>query len=87
MDGVGTSKKNLKPGERPKGRPPNHLKNSKIPIKKPSPKKSGVKKVGRPKIEDQNLEKTATSQSGVLTKQPDTARRVSTRSKKPGINH
>jgi len=77
---AGTSKKATKPGERPKGRPPNSVKNAKLATKKTSPKKSGVKKVGRPKNEDQNSEKG--SPTGMLTK-PDTARRVSTRSKKP----
>ena len=78
---AGTSKKPSKPGERPKGRPPNSVKNAKLATKKTSPKKTGVKKVGRPKNEDQNSEKG--SPTGMLTK-PDTARRVSTRSKKPG---
>ena len=78
---AGTSKKPSKPGERPKGRPPNSVKNPKLATKKTSPKKTGVKKVGRPKNEDQNSEKG--SPTGMLTK-PDTARRVSTRSKKPG---
>merc|ERR1712123_432059 len=77
---AGTSKKPSKPGERPKGRPPNSVKNAKLATKKTSPKKTGVKKVGRPKNEDQNSEKG--SPTGMLTK-PDTARRVSTRSKKP----
>eukprot|EP00090_Calanus_glacialis_P004829 TRINITY_DN13613_c0_g1_i3.p1 TRINITY_DN13613_c0_g1~~TRINITY_DN13613_c0_g1_i3.p1 ORF type:complete len:1754 (+),score=367.34 TRINITY_DN13613_c0_g1_i3:202-5463(+) len=77
---AGTSKKPTKPGERPKGRPPNSVKNAKLATKKTSPKKTGVKKVGRPKNEDQNSEKG--SPTGMLSK-PDTARRVSTRSKKP----
>jgi len=77
---AGTSKKPSKPGERPKGRPPNSVKNAKLATKKTSPKKTGVKKVGRPKNEDQNSEKG--SPTGMLAK-PDTARRVSTRSKKP----
>jgi len=77
---AGTSKKSNKPGERPKGRPPNPNKNAKLAPKKTSPKKTGVKKVGRPKNEDQTTDKG--SPTGLLTK-PDTARRVSTRSKKP----
>jgi len=77
---AGTSKKPSKPGERTKGRPPNSVKNTKLTNKKTSPKKTGVKKVGRPKNEDQNSDKG--SPTGLLAK-PDTARRVSTRSKKP----
>jgi len=79
---AGTSKKPSKPGERTKGRPPNSVKNTKLTNKKTSPKKTGVKKVGRPKNEDQNSDKG--SPTGLLAK-PDTARRVSTRSKKPGL--
>ena len=82
-DEAGTSKKPTKPGERPKGRPPNSVKNAKIATKKTSPKKTGVKKVGRPKNEDQNADKG--SPTGLLLTKPDTARRVSTRSKKPGM--
>eukprot|EP00092_Neocalanus_flemingeri_P003325 GFUD01003562.1.p1 GENE.GFUD01003562.1~~GFUD01003562.1.p1 ORF type:complete len:1769 (+),score=395.07 GFUD01003562.1:157-5463(+) len=79
---AGTSKKTTKPGERPKGRPPNSVKPAKTATKKTSPKKNGVKKVGRPKNEDQNAEKGSPTDTQTLTK-PDTARRVSTRSKKP----
>ena len=76
-DGPGSSKKPHKP----KGRPPNSLKNLKADDKTTSLKKPGMKKLGRPKnTEDQNGEKVPT---GVLAK-PDTARRISTRSKKPG---
>ena len=67
-------------GEKLKGRPPNLNKNSKLVIKKTSPKTKGVtKKVGRPKLEDQNADKGTGAGKGDLA-----GRRVSTRSKKPG---
>ena len=70
-------------GEKLKGRPPNLNKNSKLVIKKTSPKTKGVtKKVGRPKLEDQNADKGAGVGAGV--KGDLAGRRVSTRSKKPG---
>jgi hypothetical protein len=69
-------------GEKLKGRPPNPNKNSKLVNKKTSPKQKGVtKKVGRPKLEDQNPDKGAVLGAG---KTDLAARRVSTRSKKPG---
>ena len=76
-----------------KGRPASNLqnKNSKLVLtsKKTSPKTKGVtKKVGRPKLEDQNADKGGGVGAGV--KGDLAGRRVSTRSKKPGerlINH
>ena len=66
-----------------KSRPAPNLqnKNSKlVQSKKTSPKTKGVtKKVGRPKLEDQNADKGAGAGKGDLA-----GRRVSTRSKKPG---
>jgi len=76
-----TKKLSRNTGEKMKGRPPNLNKNSKLVNKKTSPKTKGVtKKVGRPKLEDQNSEKGA-SLGGV--KADLAGRRVSTRSKKP----
>lgn len=74
-------------GEKLKGRPPNSNKNSKLVNKKTSPKTKGVtKKVGRPKVEDQNGDKGGGGlATGAPTGKGDLAgRRVSTRSKKPG---
>ena len=69
-----------------KSRPAPNLqnKNSKlVQSKKTSPKTKGVtKKVGRPKLEDQNADKATTG--GGATKGDLAGRRVSTRSKKPG---
>ena len=76
-------KLNRSSGEKLKGRPPNLNKNSKLVNKKTSPKSKGVtKKVGRPKLEDQNADKATTG--GGATKGDLAGRRVSTRSKKPG---
>ena len=75
-------KLNRSSGEKLKGRPPNLNKNSKLVNKKTSPKSKGVtKKVGRPKLEDQNADKAT---GGGATKGDLAGRRVSTRSKKPG---
>ena len=69
-----------------KSRPAPNLqnKNSKlVQSKKTSPKTKGVtKKVGRPKLEDQNADKGAGVGAGL--KGDLAGRRVSTRSKKPG---
>ena len=76
-------KLNRSSGEKLKGRPPNLNKNSKLVNKKTSPKSKGVtKKVGRPKLEDQNADRGAGVGAGI--KGDLAGRRVSTRSKKPG---
>jgi hypothetical protein len=78
-------KLNRSGGEKLKSRPAPNLqnKNSKlVQSKKTSPKTKGVtKKVGRPKLEDQNADKGAGVGAGL--KGDLAGRRVSTRSKKP----
>lgn len=81
-----SSKASVKSGERTKGRPTSTLKNStninnKVELNKTNPKKAGiVKKVGRPRLDDQLV---ANTEKGPA-KTDNSGRRVSTRSKKPG---
>ena len=83
LSGVASKTLGRSTGEKLKGRPPNSDKNFKLVNKKTSPKTKGVtKKVGRPKTDDQNAEKSLLV--GNAGKTDLAARRVSTRSKKPG---